>query len=122
MITYNVDSDGIFRVKFIGPTSYADIEEYLEKFKGISGLPSRISLFYDFTEGEIDLIEEDLINIARLADEVTLNFESVRTAFLVNKPDATAFTFIFSQFKKNKHSVRRVFSTHEAAMNWLNSR
>jgi hypothetical protein len=122
MITYTVNESGIFCVKFSGPVSFAEIKNYLEKFKSIKTLPSEIRLLYDFLEGEIDLVEEDLGNIARLADESTVGYTSVRTAFLVNKPDATAFTYIFSQFAKNQHSIRRIFSTYDAALNWLNAK
>ncbi|MBN1952888.1 MAG: hypothetical protein JW801_16915 [Bacteroidales bacterium] len=119
MIDYLIDAQGIFTVKFSGPVSFLEIKEYLEKFKVIDKLPEHIRLLYDFQEGEINLAEDDLVNIAQLADEATLGFESVRTAFIVSKPDVTAFTFIFSQLKKNDRSIRRVFSTRDAAMNWL---
>lgn len=121
MITYSVDEEGIFNVVFSGPVSFLDIKNYLEEFKAIDTLPPKIRLLYDMQEGEINLAEEDLANIARLADEATVKYSSVRTAFLVSKPDVTAFTYIFSQFKKNTQSIRRVFSTRDAALNWLNA-
>ena len=121
MITYSIGEDGIFYVKFAGPTSYAEIKDYLLKFKEITGLPEKIRLLYDFTEGIIDLAEDDLVNIAQLADKATVRYTTVRTAFLVNKPDTTAFTYMFSQFRKSNRAVRRIFSTRHAAMNWLKS-
>jgi hypothetical protein len=119
MITYNVREDGIFFVKFIGPVTFQDVREYLEKFGKITNLPKDIKLLYDFQEGEIDFIEEDLINIAKLADKATENYNSVRTAFLTSQPDTTAFSFLFSQLKQKPNNKRHVFSTYEAAMNWL---
>jgi hypothetical protein len=119
MIYYSMAEQGVFSVMFSGPVTFSDIKEYLDRFKTIEDLPEKIRLLYDMREGEIDLAEEDLINIARLADEATEKYSSVYTAFLVSKPDVTAFTYIFSQFKRNKHSTRRVFSTQEAAINWL---
>lgn len=121
MITYEVDELGIFSVNFSGPVSFVDIKNYLAEFASLDELPLDIRLLYDMQEGEIDLAEDDLANIAKLADKATQKYHSVRTAFLVSKPDVTAFTYIFSQFKKNDRSVRRVFSTREAAINWLQS-
>lgn len=119
MIEYKVQENGIFYVKFIGKTSFVDVKNYLEKFKHIDALPLDIKLLYDFQDGEIDLIEDDLINIAKLADVATEKYNSVRTAFLTARPDTTAFSFLFSQLRHSPKNQRNVFSTYEAAMNWL---
>lgn len=119
MITYFVGKDGIFYVKFAGPVTFTEVKEYLGKFKKIENLPLDIKLLYDFLEGEIDFIEEDLINIARIADDATQKYTSIRTAFVASEPDTTAFSVLFSQLRTNPNNKRHVFSTTEAALNWL---
>ena len=60
-----------------------------------------------------------IVSVAKLSKKVTTSYTSVRTAFLVSKPKVTAYSMLFTQAPASTKSSRKVFSTKEAAINWL---
>jgi len=119
MITYKLSDTGIFRVKFSGKITVGDIQKYLDEFKSVNDLPLDIRLLYDLTDAEMNLDVNDIHSISQMAEEATLKFKSVKTAFLVNQPLLTAYSVLFSEFKSSNKTSRQIFSTLNAAINWL---
>ena len=119
MITFKLSDSKIFYVKLIGTISVGDIEKYLGEFKSISDLPPDIKLLYDMTEAEMNLNVDDIHLISKLAEDATQKYESVKTAFLVNQPLLTAYSVLFSEFKSSSKTSRQIFSTLDAATDWL---
>ena len=119
MITYSFNDVNIFCIKFFGDITFEEIENFLSKFKTLSNLPQNLILLYDFSEANLSIKPDDVKVISTLADEATINYKSVKTAFLVDKPLETAFSVLFSQIKNNKKKARKVFITESAAVQWL---
>ena len=119
MITYSFNDVNIFCIKFFGDITFEEIENFLSKFKTLSNLPQNLILLYDFSEANLSIKPDDVKVISTLADEATINYKSVKTAFLVDKPLETAFSVLFSQIKNNKKKARKVFITESAAVHWL---
>ena len=119
MIEYSIKKNNIFYALFTGPISFEDIKNYLSEFKSINDLPENILLLYDLTDAEINISANDIQLISKLANDATGRYISVRTAFVVDKPKVTAYSYLFSRRKNSKKTVRRLFSSLEAATEWL---
>lgn len=119
MIEYSLKDNGLFCVRFIGEITSADIQKYLNDFKRLENLPRKLLTLYDLQGSNMHLVLEEIERVAKLADEVTLDFESVKTAFVVNKPDITAYAMLFNQSSVSSKKEREVFSTEESAILWL---
>jgi hypothetical protein len=119
MITHNLDKNNIFCIKLTGIITYEDINDFLIEFKSFNKLPEDVLLLYDLFNAEFKISPQDIESISKLADVATRNYKSVKTAFLVDKPMVTAFSSLFADIKDDEKKERKIFSTEEAARNWL---
>ena len=119
MIKYKLNDIGIFYVTFSGDVSADDIHNYLLEFDKIDDLPKNILLIYNMHNATLHGILPQVLSLAKLAKKVTVPYNSVRTAFVVNKPQETVYSILFTQQLAPKNSIRKVFSTENAAISWL---
>lgn len=119
MIQYSITNDGILQINIKGKTSANDLRNYLNEFGNNDNLPKELLTFYNLRNADMNLNLLEIVSVAKLAKKVTSHYKSVRTAFLVNKPNVTAYSMLFIQAPSNRKSKRKVFSTKEAAINWL---
>ncbi len=119
MINYYLDESGIFFVKFSGIVTAKDIKAYLLEFDSINDLPGDFLSLYDLRDADMDLKKEDILSISDLTNKVTAAYKTVRTAFLVHKPVVTAYSYLFISELPSEKTIRKVFSTEEAAIKWL---
>ena len=121
MITYELNKEDIFLVRITGDIVQDDIKNYLYEFKNIDNLPKNLLTFYDLQNANINLSFTEIVSMARLAKKVTLPYDTVRTAFLVNKPNITAYALLFIQAFTDNKNVRKVFTKSAEATGWLKS-
>ena len=119
MITYSLKDSGIFQVNFTETVTLADIEKYLYEFETLNKLPMDFISLYDLRGANMQLNSEDIIVISELTEKVTAAYRSVKTAFLVDKPKLTAYTFLFSVEHNSEKTTRQVFSNERTAYDWL---
>lgn len=119
MINYSLDDSGIFNVKFSGSVTADEIINYLLEFELLNNLPDDFLSLYDLTDADIKLKQKDILFISELTLKVTSFYRSVRTAFLVNNPVLTAYSYLFINNSIPKKTTRKIFSTKVAAINWL---
>ncbi len=113
------DNEDILLVKLAGKISLKTLYDFLIAFHELNTLPAHLRLLYDLQEAQIDLTKEDLVKISRMSGLITFNYQSVRAAFVVSDPDVTALTLYFAQLSEHPDGLRHLFSSKEAAMNWL---
>ena len=121
MITYSLRDDGIFYVTFSETVTVNDILKYLQDFEALNNLPKDLLTMYDLRDVDMDITSRDIISIAKMTEMATVPFKTVRTAFLVDKPNLTAFSILFTEELVPVKTKRNVFSTEKAALNWLRS-
>lgn len=122
MIDYMLSELGIFYVQFKGKITHVDISNYLDDLKKMSNLPNPLLTLYDLRETNLKLALTEIEKIAKKADKVTEKYNAVKTAFIVNDPDLTAYAMLFNQVNENANKKREVFSTEESAKLWLLSK
>lgn len=118
MISYAFSQNILFII-LQGQIKYADIVSYLDKFPSIEFNNDRLRLMYDLTEAEVSLSLEEVEKLSIQGEKVTENYQSVRSAFLVNEPGNKALASFFAQLQKSSRTDRRLFYTREAAIEWL---
>ena len=119
MIRYSLREDGIFYVSISGTVSVEDISKFLLAFEKLSNLPKDLLALYDLRNVDMNLTVKDLIVLSELSIKVTAPFNSVKTSFLVENPKLTAYSILFTEELMPENTMRKVFSTEEAALNWL---
>jgi hypothetical protein len=119
MITYElVDSDILF-VKLTGNIDFNEVTGFLKKLKSFDNLPQAMKLLCDLTEADVNLSANEIHQISESAENATRKYAAVKTALLVNRPLLTAFSVLYSGFKSSSRTNREVFSTMDAARDWL---
>jgi hypothetical protein len=119
MINYSLKDNGIFYVTFSGSVSVEDISKFLSEFEKLSNLPKDLLALYDLREVDLVLKVSDLTAISELTIKITAPYKTVKTAFLTDKPNLTAYSILFTEELVSEKTMRKVFSTEAAALNWL---
>jgi len=122
MISYSLKDSGIFYVNFSETVSLEDVKTYLLEFEKLDNLPKNLLSLYDLRGANMHLKAEDIFCISNLTEKVTTSYKSIKTAFLVNKPKLTAYSFLFSVDHNSEITTRQVFSTEKAAFKWLSEK
>ena len=119
MVKFQLNEDGIFIVDFFGTLSLAMVSEFLDDFKKIDTLPQNLMIIYNLLDVDISLSASELGPLAQLAKESTQRYQNIRAAFVVDNPRGTALSTLFKEMKSNDTRTRQVFSSINAASNWL---
>lgn len=116
--SYNEET-GLLKVVFADALSIDDFKNYLFEFRELSFLPKKLKILYDFSDCELKLKPQEVKIISEISEQLNSDFESIYSAYIVNKPLETALIILFSNALKNANFCRKVFSTLEAAHAWL---
>ena len=83
-------------------------------------LPRKLRILEDATEATVVCSVADFQVVLKRLKEVMAGFDSLHHAIIQNSPKNTAFIMIFKGLILPKNYTIEVFSTHDAAMKWLN--
>ena len=119
MIEYHLEDSGIVYINFSDKITFEDLKSYLKEFKNIKNLPSDLLLLYDMQKANLEFDADDIPSILQLADEATVKYPKVKTAFLVDSPKLTAYSMLFNNTAPTENRTRDVFSTRSVAITWL---
>jgi len=119
MIKYNIESPVLY-VDLTGYISFENIVDYFKDFASLTELPKKLLILYTFRNITLDFTLRELKMISHVAEKSTEKYENIRAAFLVNSPVLTAYSTLYSELPINKKIKRRIFSTKQAALKWLN--
>lgn len=119
MITHSFDNN-IYKVIYSGIVSFEEIIKFLNDFSLNKNLPKKLSLLHDLRDAKLKIAPNEIKKISQAAEESTQTYTSVKTALLVNDPKITAYSTLFSNHSVEKRTERKIFSTIEAALKWLN--
>jgi hypothetical protein len=114
------DSD--FQILFVGTDKKITLEDMfsqLEELKNNEDLPRDLKILEDSRLSSVDFNENDLPKLAKSLTEVLGKYKSFRHAVLLDNPIQTAYAIMMSNLVKNPKYNLKVFSTVEAAKEWL---
>lgn len=112
-------SNNILHSKFSGNISFTELIEYFHQLGRNNIFPSSLYYFEDHTEAEYSFKASEVKKLARVLNICITRFEYIRVAIVQSKPKETAFSIMAIQNIKHNKVYALVFSTHEAAMEWL---
>ena len=112
--------DGILRVTPTGDIDYKDLVHFLRDFSTLEHLPEDLKVLYDLRQANVNLHLDDISKLSSLAEQLTKNVKTIKTAFVVEDPKATAYTMLYSWLPTTIRLKRENFSTEDAAVLWLN--
>ena len=119
MISYAL-IDGILRVTPTGDINYTDLVNFLKDFSTLKNLPEDLKVLYDLRQANVNLHLDDISKLSSLAEQLTKNVNTIKTAFVVEDPKATAYSMLYSWIPTTIRLKRENFSTEDAAILWLN--
>ena len=120
MITVNFKQDeGILESIWEGEVILEDIVNYIRQTKENTEYPRRLKIItYAHTSTLLlkpdDLrviVEENILSLAK--------YESITDAFIANEAQVAALSILYEKFSRMKTYKFKVFSTAEAALEWL---
>ncbi len=118
MITHYL-KDNIIHIIFEGDTIYAELTELGKTFTEHTIEGDVLLLIYDLRYTKLILSVNEYRTASDFAQEMTANYNHVRAAFVSTSPIMTAMLTIFSQLTWSNKTQRKVFSTIDAAIAWL---
>lgn len=113
--------DNILHVSVDGESTINDLFDFLDDFAALDNLPSNLKVFYDLRNAKLDLRLDEINILSKKAEQLTVECDTVKTAFCVEDPKITAYTMLFSWLPESDKIKREQFSTEKAALEWLNS-
>jgi len=118
MITHKL-IDNILHIDFTGDITFDELEELSRNFSEHRIKGDFLLLMYDLRMVNLNFTIKEYTKISNLAQNSTKNYRFVKAAFIVTSPRTTAMLTIYSQLTWSNHTQRKIFSTPDAALSWL---
>ncbi len=123
MITYNFNNEtGMLETTFEGKITVVELIDYIESVRDDNTLPKKLKIFSDGSNGRF-ATKVNPKELKRFLDinKVTLKQKDfIYDAYVVSGSVEMALGMLYKNLIKIKNYKFNIFSTKEAALNWLN--
>lgn len=120
MFDYNFDKrEKILHVKAIGEIDFPNYITGLHKLTNDSKLPGKLKILEDMRELITHPDVRVISDMSEGLNTATSRFTRIRHALVMDNPAYTAFALILKARLNHESYTMNVFSTTEAAYNWL---
>lgn len=122
MITYKFNEKrGILETTFTGDVSINDITEYILILSRDNTLPKKLKIFSDASKGKFSrgVTPKDLSKLVDANKKSLIQRDFIYDAFVVSGTFEMALGILYKNLSKKKKYRFNIFSTTEAALNWL---
>jgi len=111
---------GLLETKLYGSITKSEVIEYISTLRDPENdYPGRLKIITDATEAEMGFSREELGEVLKTVDDHPGMYDSVTDAMIMSNPRATALSMILELFTKKSPYRMKIFSTREAALEWL---
>lgn len=124
MIKYKFNTENkILETKVTGEVSPNDFSEYIISLSKDKTLPKVLKIFTDASERRFpkNVKPEDLLKIAEANLKSLAVRDMICDAFVLSSSFETALGFLYKDFSEAENYFFNIFSTKEAAFDWLNN-
>jgi len=111
----------ILETDFKDDINEADILKYLSSFRENTTYPRHLKTLVDASEANFIFSYRSLKAFNQARVKSLENYCIVVTAVIVNSPTTAAIATLYQALVRDKKYKYKVFSTHKAAKDWLNS-
>lgn len=110
---------GILESKFIGEVYLKEIVDYIRATKDNKNYPRKLKIKTNALESSFVFSVNDLEVIIYENNKSLENYEAIIDAIVIEDPKSTALSMLYQRLDKNEKYKFNVFSTTEAAQDWL---
>ena len=122
MITTYYDSqENILFAIYKGIITSEDVIENLKSLLTNADTSKDLIYFEDMTEATFSFKPTEMRKIAKVLSDNISAYRRVTVAILHSKPRETAYSFLALQLIHDRNFNVKIFTTREAAMNWLSA-
>ena len=120
MITYRYRPDlDVVHAVYSGVVTVEDLDAFTDRLCADGDLPRPLRLLTDVTGAEYRIHPRQMPRLVDGARRQIETFGLVRAAFVQARPRETALSLLFGQSVPGDRYQHQVFSTEEAALQWL---
>lgn len=120
MVELNYDPKvEILKVKFTGSIGIEDIEDYVKRITSLDYLPNNLDILNDMTDVDRYVSVEEVNKVLRTIQPHLSKFTHIRVASVHEKPQSTAISTLIRERNKFENMEYRVYSSPQAAIEWL---
>ena len=121
LVRFN-EERGILETELSGELSQQEILAYVNSLReNRQSYPDHLKILTKATNAHINLAKEALDVIIAEINKHPGMYENVHHAAVIASPRETAISLLFEEFTKSGTYEFKVFSTQEAALDWLKS-
>jgi hypothetical protein len=110
---------GILDSTFSGDVRVEEIIEYIDATKNNNTYPRLLKILTDATSANMIFEPEDIPKIVRANFQSLEKYDYIIDGIVVSSALETALTVLYQQFSRTNKYRFQMFSTREAAENWL---
>jgi len=115
---YN-NQKGILHSTFEGNVTLEEIVDYIVATKENKSYPRTLKILTNASKANMVFSPEDLAIIVEENYKSLEKYEYIIDAIVLSSPKETAFSVLYQELAKTKKYKFQVFSTNEAAIEWL---
>ncbi len=120
MIVSEFNSEtGILESKFIGEVYLKEIIDYIISTKENNSYPRLLKIITDANHANFNFSINDLEEIIIENEKSLEKYDGIIDAIIVDNPKNTAISMFYKELKINDKYKFEIFSTKEAALDWL---
>jgi hypothetical protein len=112
---------GILESKFIGEVYLKEIIDYIISTKENNSYPRILKIITDASNANFNFEIDDLGKIITENDKSLEKYNHIIDAIIVTDPKNTAISILYQKLEINDKYTFDIFSTKNAASNWLES-
>ncbi len=121
VITNFNDQTGILDSNFTGDVTLKEVVDYIYATKENKNYPRKLKILTDATNSNMNFTASDLCAIVNANNQSLEKYHYIIDAIVIESPKETALSILYQEIAKNKKYRFQVFSTREAAVEWLNN-
>jgi hypothetical protein len=120
MISYQYNhSKGFLEVFYTGVIVLEDLLEFGENIYSDASLPRNLYMITDATQAKYKITVSEFSTMFKSLKKHISAYELIKVAFIQSKPRETAISTLLSAQNPIPNYYHKVFSTWQAAENWL---
>lgn len=114
-----IEEKGILESRWEEEVTLEQIVDYIRQTKNNYNYPRNLKIITYASEAELALKPDDLKVIVEENIQSLANYDTIVDAFIANEAQVAALSFLYEKFSRMETYKFKVFSTQEAAMEWL---
>jgi len=111
---------GVLETKLQGDVTIEELIDYIVSTKQNTKYPRFLKILTDASEANMVFTHDELSLIVSETIESLEKYNFMQDAILVSSPIETALSILYQELSRSTKYEFQVFSTHQAAIIWLN--